>query len=126
MLDKLKDKKLWIGFIVAIIIIGGIIGTVCMIGNMDDTGNSGTKVEEENKDGNDEGLTVAGDDESDSMQEDGVKAPASWGGSSEETDDTIESGASENNVKEESKENDDNIEDDESLKSEDRSYGRIF
>ena len=126
MLDKLKDKKIWIGFIVAIILIGGIIGTVCIISNMDDTGNSDTKVEEENKDENDEGLTVAGDDESDDMHEDSVKAPSSWGGSSEETDDTNESGESENNVKDESKENDDNIEEDESLKSEDRSYGRIF
>ena len=148
MLKKLKDKRIWIVLIIAIIFIVGIISVICFVNKENETGKLDTKVEVNNTDESDEevqepyngdGLTIAGDDETDEMQEDSVKAPASWSNSSKETKQTDNLDQTESNVKEESKksnnnkqdedskqQDNDSIEEDESLESESVSYGRIF
>ena len=130
MLVVLKNKKVLIGIIAAIIFIG-TVGIICWIGNSDKNGSDvPDEITEVLPDGA-QGLEVEDNDDKDDKESSvpSIDAPSSWeDGENTQTENSNSNTENKNeNVgnKEETEQNG-NVSDDDSLEDDDTSYGEIL
>lgn len=127
MLEVLKNKKVLIGIIVAIVFVGAI-GIICWIGNSDKNGsNNADEIIEVLPDG-EEGLEV--EDEGDKeTSEPSIDAPSSWeDGENTQTENSNSNteNKNENVGNNEETEQSGNVSNDDLLEDDDTSYGEIL
>ena len=127
MLEVLKNKKVLIGIIIAIIFVG-VIGIICWIGNSDKNGsNNADEIIEVLPDG-EEGLEV--EDEGDKeTSEPSIDAPSSWeDGENTQTENSNSNteNKNENVGNNEETEQNGNVSNEDLLEDDDTSYGEIL